>query len=434
MKFLKFQKLGVIILAALLAVLSGCQNVSNNHPQKSNIEYGAAVSESPLSNTYKLLTNGDKKLTIGYIGGSITFGSSAKTILKNGYPLSSDGNILDSWVNRVSSFFSEKYPEATIQTVNAGICDTATNFGLFRLKNTLMNENGHDMPDLVFVEFTTNDWIYKTQSVEDLKVQIESLFRNIREINPYAEIIAISTTTGNKDASRLAYKEICEYYGIPFIDVGVPLQRLKKKQGNREESSGNYYYTIDNLHPSALGYEAYFNEIKPVLEANLDNLALQSNKIYDYNANLPVAISDKLIDNPTIITADKLMVTGSGTIINESVIGGMYGTELYQTDAQLAPSYILIKGGTTVAASFSGNVFGLMFKMTTSDIAMQYRIDGGEWKEFGINDSFYGFQRYSHPQVFMLEHNLSDSEHTVELKFTAQNSDNVCLGGILVNE
>ena len=45
-----------------------------------------------------------------------------------------------------------------------------------------MNTNGHDMPDLVFIEFTTNDW----NQGDELKTEIESLVRNIYKLNPYA--------------------------------------------------------------------------------------------------------------------------------------------------------------------------------------------------------------------------------------------------------
>ena len=43
---------------------------------------------------------------------------------------------------------------------------------------------------------------------------------------------------------------------------------------------------------------------------------------------------------------------------------------------------------------------------------------------------------YDHSQVFMLEHNLSNGEHVVELKFYPVGDDdyvNVTLGGLLVN-
>ena len=117
--FKKLKKLGVIIMAAALLATTGCDGSNEvKDPQKGQENNIQPVTESPLMNTYKLLTN-EKKLTIGYIGGSITMGASA-------------GDVRKSWSHLVSGWFSEQFPEATIETINAGVSDTATNFGIYR--------------------------------------------------------------------------------------------------------------------------------------------------------------------------------------------------------------------------------------------------------------------------------------------------------------
>ncbi len=257
-----------------------------------------------MSNTYLKLTSGDKKLTLGFIGGSITLGSSAKSVIVDGAVVSKDGDIMQSYVNRVSNWFRDTYPDANIETVNAGISDTATNFGIYRLEQNLMNSVGHNMPDLVFVEFTTNDFGYETQGKEEIKIQAESIFRNIWSHNPYAEIVMVSTNVYSASQSIAAYREVCEYYGISFIDVGGPLQSLKKSRGYSAEKSGCLYYTVDNLHPSAKGYEVYFDIIKPVLSDNLIGGAA----LINHKELLPAPISDKLIDRPGIVKAEELNI------------------------------------------------------------------------------------------------------------------------------
>ena len=62
---------------------------------------------------------------------------------------------------------------------------------------------------------------------------------------------------------------------------------------------------------------------------------------------------------------------------------------------------------------------------------MRWRVDDGEWKEFAVNEKSWAFQRYRHPQVFMMEHELSDGKHTVVIEFS-KNTD-ILLGGLLVN-
>ena len=92
----------------------------------------------------------------------------------------------------------------------------------------------------------------------------------------------------------------------------------------------------------------------------------------------------------------------------------------------------------TVTAKFSGNALGVLFKMTEEGINIEYKIDGGEAKTFKVEKGGnLGWQAYPHAQVFMLEHQLAEGEHTVEITFSSVNSStriNANLGGILVDD
>ena len=72
-----------------------------------------------LTNTaYRL--HHDKKLTIGFFGGSITEGAGAT---------SWDGT---SWRANITRDLKETYPDAEITAVNAAIGGTGTDLGLYR--------------------------------------------------------------------------------------------------------------------------------------------------------------------------------------------------------------------------------------------------------------------------------------------------------------
>lgn len=333
---------------------------------------------------------------------------------------------MQSYVNRISNWFRETYPDANIETVNAGISDTATNFGIYRLEHNLMNTVGHNMPDLVFVEFTTNDFGYATQGKEEIKIQAESIFRNIWSYNPYAEIVMISTNV-LASKSITAYREVCEYYGISFIDVGGPMQTLKEGRGYSVEKSGSLYYTADNLHPSAKGYEVYFDIIKPVLEENLIGGAL----LINHKENLPAPLSDKLIDNPSIIKADELSLGGNAEVHQGSLVAGMYGTELTVQNVEFEKSFVYIKGESEISAEFNGSALGILVDLSGVGFELGWQVDGGEWKEFEVNKNHFAFQLYEYPQVFMFEHYLNDGRHTVTFKFSANTE--IKLGGLIVN-
>lgn len=430
----------IIALILLFATcLVGCNMVNeinveepgkNTKPQGPNIvEYGAASAETQLSNTFKLLCSGEKKLTIGYLGGSITSGSTAAQIVAK-----QKGDIALSYVNRVSNWFKEEYPDATIETVNAGVSDTATNYGIFRLETTLMNEKGHDMPDLVFVEYTSNDWFYDTQSKDEVLIQIESLIRNIWDKNPYAEIVFLSTQVAFKSDSVKAYKEIAEKYNIPFIDVGTPLRRAKKEKcGNIDESSGTYYYTTDNLHPSAAGFQVYFDTIQPVLKELL-TFDVKDWKLYDYRANLSTPYYKNLITNPQIVTVDSLTFSGDAVVAAKPISVSMYDTMVLGTKSiKIVENCIDVTGKTTITGKFSGTALGFLFEIKggKKSFKLRYQIDGGEWKELGVNSKSWAFQMYSHSQVFMLSHDLGDGGHTVNIEF--DDDSQTFFGGLLVN-
>lgn len=411
---------------------SNMNNNENNWVPGIAPSVGASVSETPLSNTYKLLTQ-EKKLTIGYLGGSITLGTSALKVVQNGTVTSNKGgDIMDSWVNRVSSWFKAEYPNAKIETVNAGVSDTPTSLGIFRLEKMLMNADGHDVPDLVFIEFTHNDFIYPQQTVEDLKIQIESLFRNIWKHNPCAEIVVISTNTIASRESIAAYREVSAHYGIPFVDVGAKLSQLmREKHGVNYETYGTYYYTADNLHPSALGYKVYFDTIKETLAPYL-SFSIKSDKLFDYNASLPTTLATHLIDNPKMIALSVADVRGNATVVNTPILFPAFGTETYTTDTVMARSYSALEKGAKFTTQFNGCFLGVFVKTNENiDMMFKYRIDGGAWKTFGFNDNTMPTHRKNRSQGYMFEHNLSNKAHSLEVEVI---SDNMNLISLLVDE
>ena len=420
---------------------SGAENVYEPEREEkleylyNNILMKVDVSMNPLSNTYRAL-NIDKKLTIGYIGGSITNGNSAaKLVNSDGTVSSTGGNIAYSYVNRTTAWFEETYPEAKIEFVNAGISDTATNFANYRLESHLMNENGHDMPDLVFVEFTTNDWIYDdciTQSKEDIKRQIESLVRNIYSANPYADIVFLFTVRSEGSQTRVAHIEVAEHYGIEYIDMGIPMQKLMNERGVANESSGNYYYTVDNLHPSAEGYGVYFEQIKDTLSSILSDTVYYSEKANKLN-KLPEQLCRSLWLEPSFIKASDLTVSGnisSSTALKSS----MYCTSKTSASSEIVtPDSILIQGeNAKVSFTFTGTSFALVFGMNSDGFNIDYTINGRDKKNITIDDSLLSGQKYSHTQMFVLEQELAYDTYTVNMTFNSTTSGkvNVRLGGV----
>ena len=392
--------------------------------------------KNPLANTYRALKN-DKKLTVGYLGGSITYGSSAAKLVQNGTVSATGGDINLSYVNRTTSWLKETFPEAEIEAFNAGISDTATNFGIFRLEDHLMNENGHDMPDLVFVEFTSNDWTYSAdieQTNADISRQIESLVRNIYAANPHADIVFVFTARSESSASRAEYIKIAQSYGIECIDMGIPMQALMTQNGASNESDGNYRYTVDNLHPSAEGYGVYFEQIKNFLAELLVDTPVYFPTKKDHAANMPEQINRSLWLNPSIIPASEFTVSGT-TTAGAGLTSSMYGTDTAAENVAVTKDSVIFSGtDATARFTFTGTAFGLIFGMNSSGFDIEYQIDGHGWKKAEIDEDLLAFQKYAHTQLIVFEQELAYGTHKIQLKFnpTSDGTVNVRIGGAAV--
>lgn len=396
---------------------------------------------SPLANTYRAL-HFDKKLTIGYLGGSITYGNSAgKKVNDNGTVSQSGGDMALSYVNRMTNYFKTAYPDATVESVNAGVSDTATNFGIYRLDAHLMNNTvGHDMPDLVFVEFTTNDWTYDggiVQGEKELMRQAESLIRNIYKKNPYADIVLLSTVRDEKATARKVYETIAEKYDLIFVDVGVPLQKKMTERGNANESDGNYYYTVDNLHPSATGYGVYADEIQKGIKTALGTEIYSTAKT-DRTASLPKASARSLWDNPKILPASSFTVESGKVTTASPLTVSMYGmSETAAQNVAVTTDSVSITEETTLSFSFTGTTAALIFGMNESGVLMNYTVDGKSTnnpKVLNIDTELLTFQKYGHTQLFVLEQELAYGTHTIKMTFkpTSEGKVNIVLGGAAV--
>lgn len=80
-------------------------------------------------------------ITVGVIGGSITEGYSASNRNKNSYAC----HMRDWW--------QERFPNITVEYVNAGIGGTSSYLGVHRVQEELLDYE----PDFVIVEFSVND-------------------------------------------------------------------------------------------------------------------------------------------------------------------------------------------------------------------------------------------------------------------------------------
>jgi hypothetical protein len=96
-------------------------------------------------------------IVVGVIGGSITQGASASKTEKR------YGNLVADW-------WREKFPNAKVKFVNAGIGATGTDYGSLRVQRDLLSQR----PDFVVVEYAVNDG-----NTRDAAETLEGLLRQV---------------------------------------------------------------------------------------------------------------------------------------------------------------------------------------------------------------------------------------------------------------
>ena len=86
-----------------------------------------------VGNFLKKIREGKKEIVVAYLGGSIT--------------------AMNGWRNLTTEWLQKTYPNVKFKEVHAAIGGTGSNLGVFRLAHDALQYK----PDLLFVEFATND-------------------------------------------------------------------------------------------------------------------------------------------------------------------------------------------------------------------------------------------------------------------------------------
>jgi len=261
-----------------------------------------------ITDVMRRAEKGDK-LTIGFIGGSITQGSLATTS-ENCY------------AKRVFNWWEKKFPKAHFTYVNAGIGGTDSYYGVGRCEEDLLKEN----PDFVMVDFSVND---KENSF--YQETYEGLIRRILSCKSNPAVLALYNVFYDSGASALEYHErVCKHYNIDGISMKDTLFE-DIKNGIYERGD----ITPDNLHPSDKGHEEVARRITSYLEAVMDktiNDSLPENAVKKGSdfADLPYPLTyNRFEDTKRIVFNKEFSVAGEK--FTYSFNGSHFGVQYRKT-------------------------------------------------------------------------------------------------------
>lgn len=170
-----------------------------------------------------------EKITLGFLGGSITQGSLSST------PET-------CYAYRVYEWWKKTFPQAEFTYVNAGIGGTTSQFGVARAESDLLAYQ----PDFVIVEFSVND-----DSTEHFCETYEGLIRKIygSEGKP-AMLLVHNVRYDDGGNAQVQHGKTARYYQLPAVSMQSTIYPcvVSGEIPNRE-------ITPDDLHPNDRGHE-----------------------------------------------------------------------------------------------------------------------------------------------------------------------------------
>lgn len=333
-----------------------------------------------LENVIKKI-NSDKSISIGFIGGSITQGCHASTY-ENSY----------SYL--VYKWFRNK--NQNVRYINAGIGGTTSYYGVARVDSDLLDER----PDLVFVEFSVNDF-----NTDFYKETYEGLIRRILYHDCKPAVVLIHNIKYDDGFSSYEnHIKIGEYYDIPAVSMHTDLYE-QVKNGILDAKD----ITTDYLHPNSKGHKIIADTIIHFLESieeeNVVECGIQKKQPLTSNRYENTVIYNSLNINPTL--------------------------KGFKKDSRPKEYYTdIFKGGW-----FANNKNDeIVFKIKASEIAIQYRetisrpapvalvtVDEGE--EGIVLDGNFNEDWGDNLKIKNVLTHGSNIEHTIKIRVI--NADNV---------
>ncbi len=297
--------------------------------------------QARLAKVIKKLQAGES-VTVAYLGGSITQGSSA-------------GNEL-CYARLTTNWLEEQFPDAKIKYVNAGIGATGSYIGIHRADRDVL---AYD-PDLVFIDFSVND---TSDRITTNKSTYEGLIRKLWSHDTAPAVICLAMTQENGTSVQDAHYEIAAKYDIPMISYrNAILDVIDKGYIIWDDISD------DNIHPNVQGHAVLTQMITNYLQTVIDNIDSID------TAEPELAETNELgtkYQNAEIVVPGDERCTATGLFIEHNMTFGNFGI----------PWVAKVPGNTEVTG-------GLEFTVTAQNIGILYgeMISNGGMLDIYVDD------------------------------------------------
>lgn len=250
--------------------------------------------QARLAKVFKKAMNGEK-ITVAYLGGSITQGSSAGDNL--------------CYARLTTNWLMEQFPDAEIEYVRAGIGATGSYIGVHRANRDVLSKD----PDLIFVDFSVND----TNAQRDIG-SYDSLLRKLWGHSTNPAIVTIAMTQENGTSFQMHHSEICKAYQIPMISYREAILDVIE--------NGHIVWTDisdDNIHPNITGHKVLTEIITAYLQDVIDNIDSIDT---ENESDLSTPYTENKYENAEILTPENTTpADATGWETNTEIFGNFGG-------------------------------------------------------------------------------------------------------------
>ena len=248
-----------------------------------------------LAKVFKKAQAGEK-ITVAYLGGSITQGSSAGDKY--------------CYARLTTDWLIEQFPDAEIEYVRAGIGATGSYIGIHRANRDVL---AYD-PDLVFIDFSVND---THQYTERNVNSYDSLIHKLWKHDSKPAIVTIAMTQEDGTSFQEQHSDICLAYDIPMISYREAiLDVINNKHIIWDDISD------DNIHPNVPGHKVLTELITNYLQGVLDNIDSIDT---ESESDLSVPFTSNKYENADILTPENTTPADMTGWQTETAVFGNFG-------------------------------------------------------------------------------------------------------------
>jgi lysophospholipase L1-like esterase len=334
-----------------------------------------------------------EKITLGFLGGSITQGSLASEPER-------------CYVHRVYEWWCRNFKKAEFTCINAGIGGTTSEFGVARVDSDLLAYE----PDFVIVEFSVND-----DSTEHFMETYEGLVRRIYTAKTKPAVLLVHNVFYHNGANaQVVHGRVGRHYDLPAVSMQSSIypEIVAGRIENRE-------ITPDDLHPNDAGHELVASVIDYFLDQVRTGAAADS-RMESTEETLPAPLTANTYENAVRYRNDNAVPELEGFLADTE-------PQHHITDC--------FKLGWT--AGKEGD--RILFHVRGNNIAVQYRksvklpapvaeaiVDGDRENAVRLDANFDETWGDKLELDTILEHGAA-GEHTVEIRIVETHPDDAVL-------